>query len=215
VLLGALGSQFVGIDDDRHLMTVAGSRAGKGVSAIVPNLLTYRGSVLAIDPKGELACITAEYRAKSLRQKVYVLDPFGRLAAVEWAKGYRSAYNPMTILKAPGSKGLTKTAIENAGLIADALIVPGGGDTHWGFLAQTAENMQRILRGVEPGDLLGGEAFSKLRKVDRREIRVDLVAPVEVDVLPGHRGDALEDLGGDELAAGLQFVERLHRISAL
>ena len=36
-------------------MTVVGSRAGKGVSLMIPNLLLYEGSVLAIDPKGELA----------------------------------------------------------------------------------------------------------------------------------------------------------------
>jgi hypothetical protein len=49
------------------LATVAGSRAEKGVSLIVPNLLKYDGSSLAIDPKGELAKITA--RATWLRHK--------------------------------------------------------------------------------------------------------------------------------------------------
>jgi type IV secretion system protein VirD4 len=94
IFLGEVNGQLVGIDDDRHMITVAGSRAGKGVSALVPNLLTYRGSVLAIDPKGELACITAEHRAKGLGQKVHVLDPFGRLAGVPWAKDYRGRTTP-------------------------------------------------------------------------------------------------------------------------
>lgn len=31
----------------RHLLTVAPTRAGKGVSMIIPNLLTYRGSTTA------------------------------------------------------------------------------------------------------------------------------------------------------------------------
>ena len=71
-------------DDDRHLVTVAGSRSGKGVSAILPNLAKYRGSVLVLDPKGENASLTAERRGKGrgvpdggLGQEVYVLDPFG------------------------------------------------------------------------------------------------------------------------------------------
>ncbi len=51
--------RYVGHDDDRHILTVAGSRAGKGVSLIVPNLLFWPGSVIAIDPKGELATVTA------------------------------------------------------------------------------------------------------------------------------------------------------------
>lgn len=40
----------IGIADDRHIITVAGSRAGKGRGVIVPNLLTYPGSMVVIDP---------------------------------------------------------------------------------------------------------------------------------------------------------------------
>ena len=66
----------VGFLDDRHVMTIAGSRGGKGRSLIVPNMLMYEGSVLAIDPKGELARITSRARAE-MGQRVIVLDPFG------------------------------------------------------------------------------------------------------------------------------------------
>ena len=69
--------QPIGIEDDRHVITVAGSRAGKGRSAILPNMLTYTGSILATDPKGELAELTAIRRAETLGQNVRVLDPFG------------------------------------------------------------------------------------------------------------------------------------------
>jgi type IV secretion system protein VirD4 len=49
------------------MITVAGSRvAGKGVSVIIPNLIFYPGSVFAIDPKGELASITARRSARDL-----------------------------------------------------------------------------------------------------------------------------------------------------
>ena len=53
---------------------MAGSRAGKSVT-LIDNLFFYHGSVLATDPKAELANITAARRA-ALGQKVYVLDPF-------------------------------------------------------------------------------------------------------------------------------------------
>lgn len=53
VLIGALGSQLIGISDDRHILTVAGSRSGKSVG-LISNLLFYPGSILATDPKGEL-----------------------------------------------------------------------------------------------------------------------------------------------------------------
>ena len=78
ILIGAFGDKLIGIDDNRHVLTVAGSRSGKSVT-IVGNLLFYRGSVLAMDPKAELANITAERRA-ALGQKVIVLDPFNHAA---------------------------------------------------------------------------------------------------------------------------------------
>ena len=59
-----------------HATLVAGSRSGKGRSIIVPNLLGgYQGSALVVDPKGELANLTATFRA-ALGQRVAVLDPF-------------------------------------------------------------------------------------------------------------------------------------------
>ncbi|GJL65869.1 MAG: hypothetical protein NPIRA05_08400 [Nitrospirales bacterium] len=78
LLLGTLEDQLIGVADDRHMITVPGSRAGKGVSVIIPKLIFYPGSVLAIDPKGELASITVRRRAEGLSQKVFVLDPFDR-----------------------------------------------------------------------------------------------------------------------------------------
>ena len=57
LLLGRRAGRLIGWKDDRHMLTIAGSRAGKGVSLIIPNLLTYEGSALVIDPKGENAYI--------------------------------------------------------------------------------------------------------------------------------------------------------------
>ncbi|MGP0095189.1 MAG: type IV secretory system conjugative DNA transfer family protein, partial [Xanthobacteraceae bacterium] len=78
ILVGSFGPKLVGIEDNRHILTVAGNRAGKSVT-LINNLLFYRGSVLSTDPKGELANITAARRA-ALGQKVHVLDPFGSTA---------------------------------------------------------------------------------------------------------------------------------------
>jgi hypothetical protein len=38
LLFGRREGRFIGWNDDRHVMTIAGSRAGKGVSLIAPNL---------------------------------------------------------------------------------------------------------------------------------------------------------------------------------
>lgn len=133
----ALGGMPMVVPDDRHLLTIAGSRSGKGRSAIVPNLLTYPGSVLAIDPKGELAALTADWRADALAQKVVVLDPFGVTGAVTERHG--GQFNPMSILRED-----SPSLMEDAGLIADALVVPapGGKEPHWD------ESARQFLEGV-------------------------------------------------------------------
>lgn len=64
-------------DDDRHVFMCAGSRAGKGVSFILNELINHQGSMIVFDPAGENFAATAAYRQQVLGQKVYLLDPFG------------------------------------------------------------------------------------------------------------------------------------------
>lgn len=113
----------IGFADDRHVMTIAGSRGGKGRSLIIPNMLLYEGSALAIDPKGELARITSRARAE-MGQRVFVLDPFEVSLEACQTDEQREAlrerlaqYNPLAELD-PNSK----TFIDDAAIIASALI---------------------------------------------------------------------------------------------
>ena len=76
LLLGHWQGRALGFDDDRHIVTVAGNRAGKSSTVLIPNLLRYPGSAIVLDPKGELARATAAQRAR-MGQTVHVLDPFG------------------------------------------------------------------------------------------------------------------------------------------
>jgi len=120
----------VGWMDDRHVVTIAGSRAGKGVSAIIPTLCEYPGSVICIDPKGENAFRTASRRGfgtsriKGLRQDVYVLDPYG----VSGVPGeYLATFDPLA-----GLSPDDEDTLEEAILIAEALIVSADQrDAHW------------------------------------------------------------------------------------
>ncbi|APG63132.1 hypothetical protein LPB140_10425 [Sphingorhabdus lutea] len=90
--------QFVGFDDDSHVITIAKTRSGKGVSLIIPNLLCYAGSIFVLDPKGENATLTAIRRGRGdetvdgLGQDVFVLDPF-KVADVP--EEYRASFNPL------------------------------------------------------------------------------------------------------------------------
>jgi type IV secretion system protein VirD4 len=126
------GGHAVGIADDRHMMTIAGSRSGKGRAAIVPNMLHYPGSVLATDPKGELATMTARRRAE-MGQSVHVLDPFGVASGA--AVKFRAGFNPVASMR-------EDKLIEDAALITDALVVMAGKDPHWD------ESSKALIQGV-------------------------------------------------------------------
>ncbi|OEU71020.1 MAG: hypothetical protein BA863_07690 [Desulfovibrio sp. S3730MH75] len=58
-----------------HLLTVAGSGAGKSVSIAIPNVLNWKGNLVVHDPKGELAFKGAE-RRRELGHNVVVFNPF-------------------------------------------------------------------------------------------------------------------------------------------
>src|SRR5437763_1904767 len=60
---------------DGHLLTVAPTGAGKGVGAIIPALLSYPGSIIVTDIKGENYQVTAR-RRREMGHQVVVLDPF-------------------------------------------------------------------------------------------------------------------------------------------
>ena len=126
------GGQLLRYAGQAHLLTIAPTRSGKGVGAIIPNLLTADRSVLCIDPKGENARITA--RARSRFGQVYVLDPF------EVSGQATAAFNPLAGLD-PDSLDLA----EDAALLADALVhdAPGqGGEAHWN------EEAKALIAGV-------------------------------------------------------------------
>jgi type IV secretion system protein VirD4 len=108
-------------DASGHLLTIAPTRSGKGVGAIIPNLLAGDRSVLCLDPKGENAAVSFE--ARSRLGPVYVLDPFG-ITGLPQAR-----YNPMDLLD-PENADLA----EDAAVLADALVYDPPahlGEAHW------------------------------------------------------------------------------------
>jgi type IV secretion system protein VirD4 len=95
---------------DRHLLTIAPTGAGKGRSVIIPNLLRFEGSVIVIDPKGE-TWHTTHRRRREMGQQVHLLDPFGAI-------GKRTdSLNPFDLFRRPGAL-LDADAEMLAGLLA-------------------------------------------------------------------------------------------------
>ncbi|SNT45052.1 type IV secretory system conjugative DNA transfer family protein, partial [Jannaschia aquimarina] len=79
--------RYITSDEHPNCLIVAPTGAGKGVGFVYPNLLTYQGSTVTLDIKGENYATTARRRA-ALGDKVYKFAPvqFGEAS-------YR--YNPL------------------------------------------------------------------------------------------------------------------------
>lgn len=126
----------LGYRDDRHVCLVSGSRGGKGVGAIIPNLCFWAGSCIVVDPKGENATVTARRRGSGseythgLGQKVCILDPFGEVPLPNSLKAH---YNPLDAID-PNSD----LAVDDAGRVAAALVVvQSQRDPYWEEAAQS------------------------------------------------------------------------------
>lgn len=126
IILGKFADRYIGWLDDRPQVTIAGARAGKTSTVLEPNLYLYPGSMLVLDPKGELAH-TARIR-RAFGHRVHVLDPFGQSCEPT------SCFNALAELD-PESW----TIVDDVAAIAQALIVDDG-DTrarHWNDSART------------------------------------------------------------------------------
>lgn len=87
-----------------HLMTIAPTGAGKGVSCIIPSLLRFPGPVIVVDPKGENYAVTAA-RRRALGQRVVVLDPMGITGAPEGG-----SLNPLDLVDADDAQSIDDSA---------------------------------------------------------------------------------------------------------
>lgn len=123
--------------DDRHFITIATSRSGKGRSGIIPNLLTWPGSALVIDPKGQNAAVTMAARRK-LGQTVFVVDPFHELEKIGFDPRCRFRFNPMAELRRD-----EVDIVEQCGQLADALVKPDPqADSFW------LDSAKQLLSGL-------------------------------------------------------------------
>jgi len=115
----------------QHLISIAPTRSGKGVSLIIPNLLTYRGSVLVVDPKGENAWLTAAHRRDALGQRVVIVDPWGevnrRYGSTAGESETIARFNPLSILDPESDE-----YVDDLAYLADSVIISQSSrDPHW------------------------------------------------------------------------------------
>jgi type IV secretion system protein VirD4 len=112
---------------ERHVLVFGPNGSGKGTRLLIPNLLQLEGrSIFVIDPKGELAAVTAQHRQTV--GDVVIINPFGILADRPGYEHLKSrGFNPLTALDPTAPSFNSDTA-----LLAEALIkTEGAKDPHW------------------------------------------------------------------------------------
>ena len=117
VVLGRYDHAYLRHDGPEHVLCFAPTRSGKGVGLVVPSLLTWPGSAIVHDIKGENWQLTAGFRAKHGR--VLLFDPTNTKSA---------AYNPLLEVR----RG--EWEVRDVQNIADILVDPEGSlekRNHW------------------------------------------------------------------------------------
>ena len=117
VVLGKHSQDYLRHDGPEHVLCFAPTRSGKGVGLVVPTLLTWPGSCIVHDIKGENWTLTAGFRARHGR--VLLFDP---------TNARSSAYNPLLEVR----RG--EWEVRDVQNIADILVDPEGSldkRNHW------------------------------------------------------------------------------------
>ena len=117
VVLGKLEHDYLRHDGPEHVLCFAPTRSGKGVGLVVPTLLTWPGSAIVHDIKGENWQLTAGFRARHGR--VMLFDPTNPKS---------SAYNPLLEVR----RG--EWEVRDVQNVADVLVDPEGSlekRNHW------------------------------------------------------------------------------------
>jgi type IV secretion system protein VirD4 len=115
--LGRFDADYLRHDGPEHVLCFAPTRSGKGVGLVVPTLLTWPGSAIVHDIKGENWNLTAGWRAQ-----------FGQVLLFDPTNAQSSAYNPLLEVR----RG--EAEVRDVQNVADILVDPEGAlerRNHW------------------------------------------------------------------------------------
>ena len=115
-IIGRDDGELLRYPGDGHLITFAPTGSGKGIGSVLPNCLTYPGSLVVTDPKGENAAVSGRTRRDDLGQQVAWLDPWRVLQPVGGPVG-TDCFNPLDFIDPEG-----EDANDDAWLIGEQLV---------------------------------------------------------------------------------------------
>ena len=124
VFLGRLGQDYLRHDGPEHVMAFAPTRSGKGVGLVIPTLLSWTGSVIVHDIKGENWELTAGWRAQF--SHCILFNPTDTRSA---------RFNPLLEVRMGANE------VRDVQNIADILVDPDGAIEHRSHWEKTSHSL--------------------------------------------------------------------------
>jgi type IV secretion system protein VirD4 len=135
-VLGKLDGEILCFDGPEHQLLVGASRSGKGRGHVVPTLLAWPGSVLALDVKGELDVGEPRHGFPGTSGFRAALGPVLRFAPT---REDSNAFNPLFEVRRGANE------VRDVQNIVEIILDPGGDTRHQDFWDRSAK---QVLTGV-------------------------------------------------------------------
>lgn len=100
-ILGRLDGEIISDNSYKNVLLLSPGGHGKGVSMIIPNLLSVKDSIIVHDIKMENFELTYKYREKVLKNKIFTLN-------FSHEKNSKNHYNPLDLVFEEYKNGSTK-----------------------------------------------------------------------------------------------------------
>lgn len=159
IVVGRKRGEFLTFGGSEHVIVEAPTRSGKGVGIVIPNLLTWEGSVVVLDVKRENYDATAGFRS-AYGQAVYLFNPTER-------EGRTARYNPLSYIDRSNPDDII---IELQKIATMLFIAPEHGEAFWANGARTGfTGVGAYLAETKANPLTLGEIYRHMTDGDVRD----------------------------------------------
>tara|TARA_R110001606_G_scaffold241078_1_gene389083 strand:+ start:9804 stop:11639 length:1836 start_codon:yes stop_codon:yes gene_type:complete len=185
IIVGRKGGRFLTFGGSEHVLVEAPTRSGKGTGIVIPNLLTWQGSVVVLDVKRENYDASAGFRSAH-GQAVFLFNPTDRA-------GRTARYNPLAYIDRSDPDDVI---IELQKIATMLFIAPERGEAFWANGARTGfAGVGAWLAETSDEPLTMGAIYRYLTEGDARSFFKKELANPRLNLSIGCR-TALADFAG-------------------
>lgn len=185
IVVGRKGGRFLTFGGSEHVIVEAPTRSGKGTGIVIPNLLTWQGSVVVLDVKRENYDASAGFRAR-YGQQIFLFNPTDR-------EGRTARYNPLAYIDHADPDDVI---IELQKIATMLFVAPDHGEAFWANGARTGfAGVGAWLAAASDEPLTMGAIYRHLTEGDARAFFKKQLADPKLKLSPACR-TALSDFAG-------------------